>query len=354
MAQILGDARVIERAKRAKPGDKTVYINWDLINDLPDQYEVILTEIKFDPKNLQANFSDVGNGNWMPKPEMMYRIANTCGINGGERSITQPIIEEVDINPMLMKDLTEQPTLKLMTVGRRVKKYSERLQEDGTMIKSSVCTCDYNVWERCCESWAKEEEYTDNYKKSGKYPPKYSTISKRKLHFQTEFKFAHAKAETKAHEKTIRELACLQTGYTQEDLKEGVLIFSKVRKSRSILRAETAARLAALSQGKQIEDNSEPVIELFPQKTKSKPEQAPEPRKPTKREELIATLEYYQKDKLYDSSLNDSVENLISWLKSNEDAEKDTRWWTKALDVLKEIEKTIPEQGRLTHSLLNR
>ncbi len=157
MSQIYGDPEAIKRAEAAKAGDKSIYINMDAIRELPDEYEAVVTEVAVDPKNLKADFSDVGSGNWMPQTQLMYRIAEACGIGGGDRSVSKPIVEEIDINPMLMLGMTEVPTVRKMTVGRSVTKFSTRMQEDGTPRTSSPCNAEYNVWDRCLEEWAKEE-----------------------------------------------------------------------------------------------------------------------------------------------------------------------------------------------------
>jgi hypothetical protein len=244
-----GNAKLKERVERRSPEDKNVYINLDAIAELPDEYEAIISEVLFDPKDLPASFSDVGVGAWMPGTALIYEIAEACGISGIGEPIIEPIIEEIDYNPMLCAPMDALPTKRKMIVGKRVSKQSQVMQEDGTMRASSVCTSDYNAWERCSEAWSKEEMYTNGYTKEGKFPPKYDNKYKRKHHFDEEMKFAHAKAETKSHIKTIRELAKMQTGFKTEDLKEGRLIFVKIRRSSMVLKLETAARLDAIRNG---------------------------------------------------------------------------------------------------------
>jgi hypothetical protein len=246
--------------------------------------------------------------------------------------------------------------MRKMIVGRSVGKYSTRIQEDGTELRSSVCTVEFNVWERCCDLWAKEEMYTDGYTKKSKYPNKYDSSYKRKAHFMGELKFAHAKAETKAHEKTIRELAGLQTGYKKEELSKGELIFSKVRRSRIILQSETAAKLAALSQGKQIESK----VELFGEDHSSEmnislhedEHKEPDPPKKSKQDELIEVLDYYVNESLIIKELDSSVANLLNWLKSTKEAEKNVQYWTKAMTVLKAVEEKIPNEGKKDHNIV--
>jgi hypothetical protein len=376
--RIFGDEDTIKRAKENNTG--TSYINWDAINELPDEFEAIITEIKFDPKKLDADFAPIDKDSdgkvktWMPQPQLMYRIAEACGISGGDNSLVEPLIEEVDINPMMMKPMDAEPTIRKMIVGRKVTKYSERLQEDGTFLKSSPCTSAYNAYDRCCTAWADEEKWTDGYAKKGKYDNKYDTPFKRKAHFYSELKFAHAKAETKAHEKTIRELAGLQTGYKTEMLSSGSLTFARIRRSREILKLESAARIGALSRGDtpkasalfsdkkaQLEllqnaiKNAEKEIEPDPFATGTETvdvEAKPEPEKPkTQREQLIHILELYQGEGLLPKNMIKEIENVLTWLHKNADAESQANLWLKAINRLKLIEDTIPAKGREEHDL---
>lgn len=387
MSRIYGDKDAIAAAKRAKPGDKKVYINFDAINELPEEFEVVVSKIEFDPKNLDADFSDVGNGHYMPQPQLMYRIAEAKGIRGCQDSITEPVIEEVDINPLLMKGLGEQPIMRKMCVGRKVSKQSKVVEEDGTERSSSLCTCIYNVWERCKELWSREEMDTNGYDdkivKTGeyeyfgkkKYGPhykkgqyvfeiKYNLPLKRQLHFDSEMKFAHAKAETKAHEKTIRELAGLMTGYKKNDLSEGKLYFAKVRRSREILKAESAARLSALSKGKQIEQK--PQVSLFgpgeieEQITQVNPVDFPvvEEKKESilkdkpKWEQFIEVINHYSEENIIPTDIKKSVEKAFDWVFSGkEKAEEHTEYWEKAINILRALENDIPKLGKIEHNL---
>lgn len=371
--KIYGDANTINEAKNAKPGDRSVYINWDAISELPAEYEVVVTQVNYDPKNLDNDFTQVGtdrNPSWYPTTQLMYKIGEACGISGGHAD-SAPITEEVDINPMLRKPLDAEPTYRRMTVGRSVTKQSSRLMEDGSLLYSSVCTSEYNAYERCLELWSKEEMYTDGYTKKGRYDNKYETSYQRRAHFDAEMKHAHAKAETKAHTKTIRELAGLPTGFDPKDLTSGVLIFARVRRSREVLQMETAARLSAISQGHNpgeaparmlfgptVEDtppSSEPShaepSHVEPEPTFTPPPPEPEPVKKTKREELISVLKYYQTEKLITPDLDDTVFNVIAWLNNTPDAEKQDEWWAKAMSILKMVEDKVPAEGRITHNL---
>jgi hypothetical protein len=393
--RIFGDEDTIKRAREENTG--TTYINWDAINELPEEYEAIITEIKFDAKNLEKDFSPIDSKGetWMPQPQLMYRIAEACGISGGDNSLVEPLTEEVDINPMLMKPMDAEPTMRKMIVGRSVTKFSERLQEDGTFLRSSPCTITYNAFERCTIMWMEEEKSTNGYSadkvkswpsgdkyvhveytKNGKKESfdavlKYDTPFKRRAHFYGELKFAHSKAETKAHEKTIRELAGLQTGYKTEMLASGSLIFARIRRSREILKLESAARLGAIGRGEGPMKSGERLFgKASPESTANKmPEEEPDPfaigtetvdvvpapepekPKPTIRELLITVMEHYQAESLIPKDHIKRCENLLTWLHTNTDAESKKDLWQKAINLLTAVEKTIPEKGRVTHKL---
>jgi len=362
-SKIFGDPDAIKRAQQANAGDKTVYVNWDLIQELPEEFEPVLTEIKI---NIKKDFCDIGNGNYMPNPDLMYKIAEAAGISGGEKSLYDPIIEEIDINPMLCKPMEDNPTFRKMTVGYKVTKYATRIQEDGNPLRSSPCTCAYHVWNRCLELWTKEELYTEGYSKPGKYPNKYDSTFKRKAHFSGEMKFAQAKAETKSYLKSIRELACIMTGYRQEDLISGSLYFVKIRRSRGSIKMETAARLSAFSQGKQIEAPEPNLLfaddttieperthppEKKPEKTNPIPPKQPEESPGTMREMMIKTLEHYQSDSMIPDDLATTVPKILTWLNNSPNAEDDNEFWPKAISMLKLIDSKIPEEGRFDHKL---
>lgn len=338
------------------PGDKSVYINFDAIADLPDEYEYVITEVLFDPKKLEDSFANVGSKNspsWMPSPKLMYAIAEACGISGSDASETTPIIEEVDINPMLMKGIEDKPTYRRMTVGRSVSKRSSRLMEDGSLLWSSLCTSDYNVWERCLELWSKEELYTEGYTKPSQYPNKYENTYKRRSHFDSEMKFAHAKAETKAHLKTIRELAGLPTGFSTEDLASGKFVFARIRRSKALLKMETAARLQAMSRGLSggsslaLFGSDESAYDGLPAPDEVEPVEVEAPKEESK---IIFLFKEYLSS-IKDKDLKESGEKTLEWLEGEENPEANESYYKKALANLKAIEDSIPEAFRIEHEL---
>jgi hypothetical protein len=353
MSKIIADKSVLDYCKKAAPGNKTVYVNMDAINELPDQFEVILSEVKFD---IKSEFSEVGGKKLMPTTDLMYRIAEATGISGGDNSITEPVVEEVDINPLMMKKIGEPATLRKMVVGRKVKKYSTLLQEDGTLRKSSACTSIFNVWERCLELWTTEEMYTEGYSKKGKYDNKYDSSYKRNAHFNKEMKFAHAKAESKAHCKTIRELAGLMTGYTAVDLKEGKFIFSRVRKSQEALKLEQAANLSRIAGGAEAAPAGNLLFGATEEGITVEPEvkvEEPDPFDdmedvtPTPVEELLGIFQTYQKI-IKD---NKDMTAVVGWLekKPEDTAANYQRGWDKAIGILKEVEKKVDLSELVEH-----
>jgi len=288
----------------------------------------------------------------MPSPALHYKIAEAKGISGGENSLNSAIYEDVNLSEMTMEST---PKFIKMLTGYQVTKFSTVMGEDGTIRRSSPCTIPYNVWNRCVEMWTKEEMYTEGYSKKGKYPSRYDTKYKRKNHFYTELKFAQQKAETKAHEKTIRELAGLMTGYRKEDLSSGRLIFAKVRRSREILQAESAARLSALSNGTQ--EQKEQAMLFGPSGGTIEMVEDTEPEieivTPTNREKLIKALEYYLNEETVELNETDTgtVNTMLKWLNDTPDAESNEAYWNKAMGNLKKIESGIPEFTRFEHGL---
>jgi len=391
---IIGNAETIKRAKAKKSSDKTNTINWDALDTLPEEFEAVISEVKFDANNLDKSFSDVGGDSYMPKPELIYEIATARGISGGENSIVENLIDEVDINRMLGKPVGTPPNMQRRVVGKKVAKFATVLAEDGTEQRSSVCTSAYNVWERCCAEWSAEENDTQGYTveiKVGKYTAfgkekygphyykgqfayaiKYQSPHARQKHFDDEMKFAHAKAETKAHGKAVRELACLATGFKKEDLKDGVLYFAKIRRSSAVLKMETAARLQALSRGLGDGGNAASVALFGPQAQVAAPvqetpppadhviqdaeserieEDSPFGQEPQKspQEEYAATLGNYY-PKMIPQTMQDRAAKILGWVRSETDRTS-SKDWPSAIAFLKEIEAALPDDMRLTHKL---
>lgn len=324
MSNIVGDKKTIDYAKKLPPGSTQSYIDWDAVDNLPEQYEAVISRVEFDPKK---DFSEVGNKNLMPNPNILYKIAEACGISGYRDSNTAPVYQEVNVNEMERKDGYQMVKIH---VGYESIKTSHVLTEDGTPRDSSPCTAQYNAWDRAMVLWTKEEKYTEGYTKEGKYPAKYKSKYDRKAHFADLMKFALKIAETQAYGKTIRELAGLKTGYKEDEIKSGLMIFSRIRISKTMLKLKAAAELTAIERGGNQQMISAPNSNLLFEQ-----EQLPEPTEPTTEKEITADHEIIEDietaDSLREKLVNlgescedlDKLEHIIEWLEAGPDLAKD-------------------------------
>lgn len=375
------NTETLNKVKCAGPSDKWNHVNLDAIEMLPDEFEAHITELKF----TMADWFDIGNGTFMPKPELLYDIAEACGISGGDNSINEPLIETVDLN-RIRAEFNAPPNMVEMCVGRIVRKYSVILKEDGTERRSSVCSVAYNAYERCAIAWSEEELATNGYAceiKTGKYAAfnkehygefymkgqyangiKYHTRWQRQAHFDNEMKFAGAKAESKAHGKTIRELAGLMTGYKKEDLAAGFLVFARIQRSSQILKLETAARLSAMAGYgerpklfERLEGNKDGVdgVTYIDEPAKQEPQPPQEPSKPKDvKGNLIATINAYIDSKLVHPDDISDARRIIAWAEGLKIQPNESQHWQNVLDTLAVIESKIPDEGRILHGLAGR
>ena len=382
MSKIYGDKNTIKKARDAKPGDTISYVNWEAIDELPDEFESRIEKVEFDIEN---DFDLTGDNMYYPHPDLMNRIAEKRGISGTLQSTIETIIEEVNINPLLCKKLEDPPIMQKKIVGMRVTKVGFTLEIDGTLKPSLPCTVDFNVWNRCCNEWAKEEEKTNGYDKSiqkampngnvyyelefydkakrktvpYKFFPKYNTKYKRNAHFEKLKLFDQRNADTKSKNVVVRTVVGMPTGFSEEELKEGYFIVYRICRSREILKLETAANLARISQGGEpspagnalfgktavleidgaIEDTAEPEIEPDPFDM--------EDVTPTPEEELLGIFQSY-KVTIKDDKSMDAV---IAWLEKKPDntATNYQRGWDKAIGILKNIEKQIDISQLVDH-----
>lgn len=339
MSRIIGNETVLKRITEARAGDPSVYINLEAIAQLPDDYESVVVKVDFDINNDFTNVGTENNPSWYPKPPLMARIAEARGITiDGINDETVSVFENINISS---QEMVQNPVIQNRKVGYSVKKTGSVIMEDGTIRQHSESSTE-NAWEEAEFLWTKEEMYSEGYTKPSKYPPKYDNKWKRRLHFQELLDKAEGKARTNAFVKIVRMLACLKTGYKTEELKEGCFYFAKIRRSEMIRKAETAARLSALSAGhepavtKQLFGETDPVM-----LTHSEPATTPEPI--SKRAIFIETLETYRSEGIVPSEMNELVGKLLSWLKATENAEESIDWQT-ALQRLKGIE-TMMDAG---------
>jgi predicted SnoaL-like aldol condensation-catalyzing enzyme len=250
---------IIKKYGKPDPNKKNNYINYDVIDSLPDGWEISISEFKFDPNKIDEYFTNLGSykkPSWYPKTETMYKIGDMIGAEGTKYTMTDWITEEVDINPILMKPIAAEPTMRKMIVAARVTKISKVRCEDGNFRQSTPESNEFNFFDRACLEFLNEEEVTDSYKKHEKYrdsgkdiPFKFNTPVKRQKRLVELKKFAVQQAGTKATCKTIRVLAGIPTGFETKDLQDGKLVFMKYIKSKKVQKLELAAHLDAIRQG---------------------------------------------------------------------------------------------------------
>jgi hypothetical protein len=384
MSKIYGNEKVIEAARKLQVGNPTNLISWDVLENLPEMFSGFVASVTF----TIDDWEDVGNGNLMPSPDFVNKICEARGIFGCEGGLSEPIYQEVDWNRLCCK-FNEPPLMVKMLVGYTATKQGKIMMEDGSMRPCDPCVVSYNAWERLCsDAWGKEEAATDYYssekikineKTKGKYYLvtwynktegkeqtdnyylKYDTRAKRQLSLDSELKFAQRKADTKARNVVIRIITGMSTGYTEKDLqmimnpetksKTGTLYFHRIQKSDLAIKAEQSAYLKRITDPGV--DLDRPVVsDVFDDKPKienKKPDPVIEKESKTKQEELIMVLKHYKDNDLIMNNLKSGTEALLEWLNSEKEAEK-TEFWLKAIERLKSIEETIPEEMRISHS----
>lgn len=344
------------------PNQKNNFINWDALDALPEELEPVFTEIKFDPKKKDEYFTNVGTKDkpsWYPRTEMMYKIAEACGISGNNEKMVELIQENVDINPVLMKPFGTEPTMRNIKTAARVTKQSRVLCEDGTYRTCSPESNEFNFFTRACLDFLTEEEYTKSYTKKQEYY-KYDTTIKRQKRLLELEKFAVQQAETKAFCKTIRVLAGLPTGFSNEDLAEGKLVFMKFVKSKRLQKLETAAKIDAIRNGRtgEIENISE---NLFGSNQIEAPIQEQQPegnafveQDPIKSEpviddktKIINTLKQYANEQESEIlKINGAMDYLQTAIIKSENATIE-----QLKEVLRKIERKIPTLKKIDHKI---
>jgi hypothetical protein len=380
MSKIYGDKETINRSKKALPGDSISYVNWEAINELPDEFESRIEKIEFD---IDKDFDLTGDDLYYPQPDLMNRIAEKRGISGTNDSIIESIIEELNINPLLCKPMEDAPTMRKKIIGKRMTKIGYTVELDGTLKPCLPCTVDFNVWERCCKEWAKEEEKTNGYDtaiqktlKDGtifydlkyydknkreevkyKFFPKYDNKWKRNLHFENIMLFAQRNTDTKSKNVVVRTIVGMKTGYSKDDLKEGFFIVHRICRSREILRLEAAANVTRISSGGTVSPAGDMLFGL-PDNTKKPdddiPDVTPDEEPPSPLETLLGLFQSYEKMGLELSSAeSESLSKCIKWIQNKPDDTKPVfdRLWNKALGVLGDIEKKTDFGQTIEHDL---
>lgn len=368
MGKIIGDPKTIENIRNAPGTARDIHVNFDALMALPDEYIGVISKVEYDPNRLEDRFYSMGKtGPYLPKPEMLYEIGEAKGIHGLPVLLSEAILEDVDYARVTHPgDITAPPEFRRIKVGHRVVKASEVVTEDGTRRRSSDREVIYNVWERCEELWSKEESYTDGYGKAGQYPNKYDTPHKRIAHLSSEMKFAAAKADTKAHEKTIRELAGLPTGYAKADLTSGALAFAKVIKSPEAVKLDAMAYRQGIARGA-VAPAIEATTELFGDEAAADAAETLEALPPPPESPPVFEIEegpttpwasalnivktYSELVQLTDDD-RARVNSIIGGLADHGEAIfEDDKKWKMTIDWLIFLEDKTPKENRLDHGL---
>lgn len=360
---------VLKRIKSAKPGDPSVLVSLEALESLPEIYSATIVSIPFSVPNGKESNEDWSvvatypNVMYMPTVNLLSRIADARGVSGLDNGTQKQIIQLVDWNRITL-NYSAPPQLVNYPVGYEVVKQGSVLQEDGTERISDPAIIIYNVFERCNELWTKEESATDNYKNvtvasngakmytayNKQQACKYDSQAKRLAHLASEMKFAEAKASIKARNLVIRTLCGLQTGYNIEQLKNGCFYIGKILRSNFAIKSEHAARLAGLSKGAVMADNASDELYGYTGYTEIPEDVTPSEtliETPTEsvtvldRDTVIRKIGKYLEFNLVPSDKKDSAVNMLAWLENTPNAEENEKFWTRAKEVLAEIESSI-------------
>lgn len=354
---------VMKKIKSAKAGDPSVLVSLEALESLPEIYSATIVSIPFSiPLDKQSNedwslVATFPQCMWMPTVNLLSRIADARGVSGLDNGTQKQVIQLIDWNRITL-NYSAPPQLVNYPVGYEVVKQGTVLQEDGTERVSDPAIVLYNVFERCNELWSKEEKDTENYTKctvstngtklytsyNKSVPCKYDSQAKRTAHLASEMKFAEAKASIKARNIVIRTLCGLQTGYNAEQLKGGCFYIGKILRSEFAIKSEHAARLAGLSKGLQDDSATELYGYTGVQEIPQEPAYiAPiiEENTPLNRETAVRKISKYLEYNLVEESKKESAGNLLKWLNSDINAEKNERFWARAVELVGEIESNI-------------
>lgn len=349
MSRIKGDEKTIKRILDTKPGDPMVYVNLDAIEQLPDEYEAVAVKVTFDKEKDFTNIGTELKPSYYPITKLMYDIAEKRGISGVGDIDVQPLYEDVNISDMNME---KTAVLQKMKVGYKVIKQGSVLQEDGTSRLSGPRIGIFNAWDECQKLWVNEEKWTEGYSKKAKYDNKYDTKWKRKAHFQDLLDKAVGMADTTSWLKCIRECAGLKTGFNSDELAEGAFYFTKIVRSEKAIKAETAAKLLAISHGHYQSKPLYPMAVPLPEVQEIIPVKIePVEREKDPREQMISIFCHYIDNDMIPDSQKASIDRLFKWVKTTPECANDEKLWPKALNCLRQLEETIPEVGRFKHDL---
>jgi hypothetical protein len=376
-SRILGSDKTKELVKNATPFNTNIHVNLEALSELPEQFAALLTSVYFDVNNLDDNFTEI-SGKWMPKPQLMYKIAEARGVWGDSVSEVKDLYEEVNINPMLCKGYGDAPNYQRLHVGVSTTKTALVREDDGTLLPGAPCTSVDSWWNECLKVWSAEKKATEGYalvvdgpyegkkwnKKTKKYDkvqkkgkhyivdgkygayavePKFDTEYKREAYFEEQKNMALNMTQTKAWLKAIREKAGLITAYETKDLKDGVLVFSKIVRSSESLKMESMAHLETIVNGTRDTkkddmlfggETEKNVTEPEPEVNGGFPVESKKELTPVQRiSELInANLE----DKRINEELYGKMTGCLDWFSKTDNPESSEHWY-----MAEDVEKAI-------------
>lgn len=196
---------------RSKDGKSLVYARREEIEDIPQQYEPLITVCEFD----QSDFINMGKDNFYPPKPIVNQISDATGVSFISKNCgTRVKGDWSKVTIVQHKDGSFEALGDYGIIG-----YAQgyRTKADGTPRKSNVCEYEFNVTDRC---------NTDYF--WGNYPPKNMQDARKKLYEVK--KFATRRASTGAELAVIRELAGVPTGFKSKDLGKP-MVFSQVIES---------------------------------------------------------------------------------------------------------------------------
>jgi len=362
----------MQTVQDATPFNTNIHVNLEALNELPEQYAALLTAVHFNTKDLEVDFTKI-SGKYMPKTQIMYKIAEARGVRGSQEAVSENVYEDVNINPMLCKGYEDQPTMRKMHTGCSSTKTAIVTEDDGTESPGAPCTVIDAFWNDCLKQWAKEEEDTEGYskvingeytyynkkvtgkyymKKNGQYtnatPLKFDNKWKRTAFYEAQKDLSMNMAQTKSWLKCIREKAGLITAYDPKDLQSGELIFSKIVKSSEALKMESLSYLSSIEKGTASKESQNLLFGYQPEKNVTddkkdherviaeevvkqeeiQVEIVVEPETPscTPVEEAIAEIECGCNSPFVSGELKQKLLNIKKWLEENLTADQSEHW----------------------------
>lgn len=380
-SQILGSQKTLDLVKNATPFNTNIHVNLEALEELPEQFAAVLTPVYFDKGDLEKDFTKISS-KYLPKTHLMYKIAEARGVYGSPDHDTHDVYEDVNINPLICKDFEDRPNVQRLHVAVSTTKIALVREDDGSILPGAPCTSIDSFWNDCLSDWASEEEDTQGYdpsivkngtykafeygknvdkngahymKKKGQYtnavPIKFDTKYKRKSYYEKQKNMALNMTQTKSWLKCIREKAGLITAYDAKDLKDGVLIFSKIVKSSEALKMESLAHLASIEKGTASKESqnllfgteknvTEPIIQTDVGGRETEVPHDNGEIKLTQVEAMIEEIECDIENFVISGELKAQLQRILKWIKDNPNA-NETPHWKGAVDTIVEMREVL-------------